>query len=408
MIISDMKKYIILIIAAFFTMQANAAENNENKKKETEYEGTGKILPDTATENNFTLESSIIVENVSNISGGLKRGSSLLALFDLSMDYKPFSKGLLKNSGIYLRFLKTTGNGPSERYIGDAQVVSNIDGKNNSFVYELLLKQKIGRFNLLAGLHDLNSEFMMSDYAGDFINSSFGISPAVSLNIPVSIFPATTFGGILSYNTNNFDIAGGFYNLNYRFCDAENFSFNDHFFSDGYLALTEFRQRYSISEKHPGEIKVGGYYKECSPGNEEDVPEECVSENNYGIYFVGDQVLHQFSSGSSIGAFVQLGFTPADINYASEYYGAGISIRDLPENALVEQFGIAFGKVNLNRLYNNRYIDTENHETVVEFTALIPLFSKFKIQPDVQYVINPSGSYDNAVTGLVRLIIDLK
>ena len=46
------------------------------------------------------------------------------------------------------------------------------------------------RLSLLAGLHDYNSEFDVLEYASDFLNSSFGISPDIS-QVGPSIFPTT-------------------------------------------------------------------------------------------------------------------------------------------------------------------------------------------------------------------------
>ncbi|OIQ00823.1 MAG: hypothetical protein AUK35_01200 [Zetaproteobacteria bacterium CG2_30_46_52] len=43
--------------------------------------------------------------------------------------------------------------------------------------------------SVLFGWHDLNAEFYVSDYAALFLNSSFGIGPEISGNVPTSLFP---------------------------------------------------------------------------------------------------------------------------------------------------------------------------------------------------------------------------
>ncbi|NJK94705.1 MAG: carbohydrate porin [Bacteroidales bacterium] len=85
--------------------------------------------------------------------------------------------------------LNAHGKGPSEFFTGDIQVLSNIEAGDYTGLYEFYYSQSFGGFSLLLGQHDLNSEFIGTKYGGTFINSSFGIAPSISLNVPVSIYP---------------------------------------------------------------------------------------------------------------------------------------------------------------------------------------------------------------------------
>lgn len=361
---------------------------------------------DTKKENDLLLTAAITLDNVNNLYGGIQKGSSLLALFDMSATYTT-PKGFLKNTSFHLHLLKTAGKGASENFIGDVQVASNIEGRYALFVYELLIRQKIGNWIISAGMHDLNSEFMMSEFAGDFINSSFGIMPSVSLNVPVSIFPATTFGGLISYSKGNFDVAVGFYNLNYEFFEEETFHFSNHFYQRGFLGMGEAHYRWISNNKEVAEFRVGGYLKKCNEPKGENMPIECIVQLNYGFFFIGDFNLMEFNSGSTLGAFVQAGLAPQNLNWASQYLGGGISYRCSPRKYFPEQMGIAVGRVELNEFKTDRFVNTNQSETVIEATATIPLFERIKLQPDIQYIISPSGTYNNALVALFRLKIDL-
>jgi porin len=342
---------------------------------------------------------------VRNFSGGIQNGTSILGLFDFGINYSFFQKAALKNTSLYAHLLKTAGIGSSERFIGDVQVASNIEGRASRFIYELLLRQKIGNVTISAGLHDLNNEFMSSSFAGDFINSSFGVFPAISLNIPVSIYPVTTFGGIISYNKKRIHVVAGIYNLNHNYTEEKTFHVGNHFYQHGFIGVGEIHYRQFKSNEIHGEYKIGMYVKDCNHNDGTKIPGECVREKNYGLYFIGDHVLYQFSSGGIIGAFIQAGITPATINYASEYYGAGILQRGIFKKKLPEQFGIAFGRVKLNYLEDHLFTDIKRYETVLEFTGKIPVSNKFLIQPDIQYIITPSGIYNDAFTGIIRFIL---
>ena len=85
----------------------------------------------------------------------------------------------------------THGRGLSELFVGDTQIVSNIDSTDNimqvsEYWFECNLIED--RVTLRLGKQDINNDFLVVDMASDFINSSFGISP--SLNVPT--YPAAT------------------------------------------------------------------------------------------------------------------------------------------------------------------------------------------------------------------------
>ncbi|PLX14381.1 MAG: hypothetical protein C0597_10105 [Marinilabiliales bacterium] len=383
-----MKTYLAAVLVMISALNCLAQNEEENEQ------------------GNLDLRGSIILDHVNNLSGGIKNGSSMLTLFDLSLSYS-FNNGLLKNTSFHTHILKTAGNSASENLIGDIQIASNIDGYASHFVYELLIKQKIADFSITAGMHDLNSDFMASEFAGDFINSSFGISPVVTLNVPVSVFPITTFGGLLTYDNEALNIKTGFYNLNHDYVYEESFNAENHFFQHGFLSVTEIAYRILNDKSIKGEYKIGGYLKQCDHHQHESLPNDCIEELNYGFYFIGDQTIKELSGGQHLSAFVQLNFAPQHANFATEYYGAGLSLRELSTKWLPDQIGLAIGTVKLNHLLNSGIVKRDKFETVVELTAQIPVFNYFTIQPDFQYIINPSGIYNNSFTGLIRLIMEL-
>jgi len=356
--------------------------------------------------NQIVLRSSITIDNVSNISGGIKKGNNTLGLFDLSAYYY-INSGILKNTSFHAHFLKTAGSKPSENLIGDIQTVSNIEGKASRFFYELLIKYKIKKFSITTGLHDLNSEFNVSETALNFINSSFGIFPIVSLNVPTSIFPITTFGTVISYNTKEFDIAGGVYNLNYDFTENNDFRFDNNFYQKGFFAISEFRYRWFNVAGKTAEIKAGGFYKKGSQEKDFSSSFESVSEENYGLYLVGDFKLKELNSNRDLLSFIQIGHAPTRKNLSSEYYGVGFSIISQEKKYFPSQIGIALAYVKINDLLGNKFINSGRYESTIELTSKINFLNYIVFQPDIQYVISPSGGlYKNSLVVILRLVVN--
>ncbi len=355
----------------------------------------------------FDSQGLITLDQVNNISGGKKQGSSILALFDFSMDYHP-GRGIFRNTSFHGHLLKAAGDSPSGDFIGDVQVASNIEGRPSRFIYELYFKQKLGDFVLSAGLHDLNTEFMFSNYAADFVNSSFGIFPVVSLNMPASIYPVTTLGGFFAYSKRHFEISMGLYNLNHQFSNEETFRFTNHLYKQGYLGIGEFRYRLSLKNSLTGEYKAGFFIKRCQPEIADGYTNICPVEKSHGFYLIGDQQIHQTYSGVKLGLFAQWGISPTEENLASNYWGGGITLSGLKSQLLPEFIGFSLGNVIMNHLKGELPEDSMGHETVVEFTSRKSIFKGIEVQPDLQYIINPSATYDNALVFLLRLKAEIK
>ncbi|MDZ7742455.1 MAG: carbohydrate porin [Bacteroidota bacterium] len=351
-------------------------------------------------------QSHIILDFVNNLSGGIENGSKMLVLADFSVDYNP-RQGIFKNTSFHGHLLKTAGDSPSENIIGDIQIASNIEGRSSRFIYELYFKQKLGDFIVSAGLHDLNTEFMFSDHAGNFVNSSFGIAPAISVNMPVSIFPVTTLGGYITYSTKKLEVSAGLYNSNHNFAEEESFRFENHLYQQGYLGVGELRYRFYSGNQVTGEYKMGVFVKECEPQPGGDQSTARIDKKNHGFYFIGDQLLTRTPAGKTLNAFVQWGLTPAKKNFVPAYWGAGISLQGFSSEYLPQQIGLAVGSVKLNELKEGFYTDAKKLETVLELTSSFSLLNRLSFQPDFQYIINPSGRYENAFVLLLRLKADL-
>jgi carbohydrate-selective porin OprB len=90
-----------------------------------------------------------------------------------------------------------------------------------------------------------------------------------------------------------------------------------------------------------------------------------------------------------------------------DYTGFGLSLSDLSRKCLPKFFGISIGKVTLGNFDPEGRLVGSSNETVVELSLKKELFNHLTFQPDLQYIISPSGTYQNAFVGILRIQIEL-
>lgn len=364
------------------------------------------INSDSLTEGTkkLTKEASYVGDFVSNLSGGNKKGTAYLGMANLKIGFETGSIGLWKNGEFFINGAATHGATPSQNLFGDFQVASNIEAGNHIYIHELWYKHHFGPTELTVGLQDLNAEFLTSDFAGNFVNSSFGIPSLIAENVPVPIFPLTALGitgkfdvsDKLVFKTALFDgLPEGFennqYNLNWQLSDR-----------NGVLFFSEFQLTTNFDEL-PGTIKAGTYFhSHLSEMNEETGLPETIFDKNYGFYVIADQTLWQKSDNTKVGFFAQAAVSPGNINLHNYYFGGGLSCSGLSGEQCDDALGVAFAHAGL----NDKNLKSE---TVIELFYRTTLTENIYIQPDVQYIINPAGSgknLNNALAAFIRFGID--
>ncbi len=349
--------------------------------------------------NGFKFEASYIGDVVNNLSGGIKTGTRYLGMANIRAGFDTEKAGLWKGTFVYVNAANTHGAMPSAELLGDMQVASNIEAGNHTYIQELWIKQAFKNLELTAGLQDLNVEFAASEYGAMFLNSSFGILPIVSGNIPAPIFPLTSLGltakwNILKnttllaavYDGSPSDFDYNPYNLNWRFNNG-----------DGMLAIAELQQQVEIN-KLPGVYKLGAYTHNHFIGRlfDQNFP-DSLNHTTLGLYAYGDQELWQ-SGNKNLGMFFQLGYSPSKQSANHHYVGLGMNLTGL------------FGKTNSNILglavAHSGFEAGMGSETTIEMSYQANITPNVFIQPDIQYIIDPSGGYsdlDNCFVATLRV-----
>jgi len=336
----------------------------------------------------FYIEGSYIGDIVSNLSGGITRGTTYLGLANLKAGVNTQTAGWWNGGEFRINAANTHGGTPSSTFVGDFQGVSNIEAGNLTFMYELWYKQTVGNLSLTVGLQDLNSNFAITDNGALFTNSSFGIHPSIADNIPSPIFPLTALGAMLQYNYKDKfiwqaaifdgtpdDFENNPYNTNW------NLSGND-----GYLAVTEIQILHSLIPSYDGSYKFGAYFHQHCDST-------TMEQKTPGLYFVGDQMVYKTLNGG-ISLFSQVGLSPMHENKNNYYLSFGLNIKGISRKRPNDEAGIAIA-------YAGFGMGSTRNETAVELTYHFAVNENIRLKPDLQYIIHPAGTEINLPSSLV-------
>lgn len=137
-------------------------------------------------------------------SGGLKTGSNYLDNLDIRFTLDGEKAFGVAGNTFFVSFLNNFGGKPNTR-LGGIDGISNIETGTNTFkLYEAFVEQNLmqDKLSVLFGVHDLNSEFYVTDISGNFIKPSMQLGPEIAgtgLNGP-NVFPNTGLAARIRYN----------------------------------------------------------------------------------------------------------------------------------------------------------------------------------------------------------------
>jgi porin len=121
-----------------------------------------------------------------------------------------------------------------------------------------------------------------------------------------------------------------------------------------------------------------------------------------GIYLRGERLLTEQVFGI-ISGFARLGLATGDVNPYTMFASGGLTLETQTSGSL----GIAFAYAGASDRYRNTISDSAAGETVVELTYAYGMTDWLEIQPNLQFVSNPSAdrSIDDAVAFGLRFSV---
>lgn len=363
------------------------------------------------TNSPIKVDAAYIGEGFSNFSGGVKTGQTYLGKLDFGVGFNTNDLGWWQHGEFYTRIENTHGGNPSANFIGDLQVASNIDNGDYTYLYEMWYKQQINKLRIQFWVIDLNANYLVTQSGGLFLNSSFGIQPSASMNMPVPIFPMNALGINIHYQlTNTLSIQTGLwdgdpgdldrdaYNMKWKLSDDE-----------GILSATELCLNHNLLNKKTGSLKLGLLYHSTAFTHITDTSK--TDKGNLQVHLITEQTFIDKPEGEKgkLDAFVQLGYLPnSNINVIPFYLGAGLNYCGLLFSDASDVLGLAFAHAQISNKLVEYLPNTKHFETALELSYAFSIADKITLQPDLQYIINTSANaaLDNAFVGFLRIIIE--
>ncbi len=379
------------------------------------------------------LFGSYTVDVFGNTTGGLKTGTVYAGSLQFGADFDLEKLVGWQGGSVSTTWLWISGNDASEELVGNFLTISNIAGFETVRMFEFWFQQNLfdDVVSLRVGQLAADSEFIISDYAGLFINGTFGWPAFTFMNIPSGGpgYPMGTLGARLAlepvewftfmtaaFQGDVFDQDVNRRGFRYRL-DAET----------GFTVMNEAQFRWNHKDEEPG---LPGTFKSglwIQSGTAANPLVNSTTSDNLGAYWILDQMLYRepaspveapvYGKGATngrtgkqvapsaseksdqgLGFFTRLAVTPQDRNFVSFYFDTGLTYQGLLPTRDDDTLGIAFGYA---RISNGAQAGLQNDgstplsaEMVLEATYQVQVNNWFVVQPDLQFIINPNATSD--------------
>ncbi|WP_299567164.1 carbohydrate porin [Enterovirga sp.] len=369
--------------------------------------------------------------------GGIRRGGSYQGRLEWQLDADLDTLAGLSGLALHGNLYQIHGHGLSGCCLGNLLTTSSIDALPATRLSELWAEQKLfdDKVAIRAGQLAADAEFLVSDYAGLFVNATFGWPGIAAANLPNGgpAYPTATPGirlklapadqvAVMAAVFNGDPVGPGGQSPPQR-RDRSGFEFRT---SDAALLMGEVAYGYGqagAEPRLPGTVKLGGWHHLGRFGDQRtgtdglslaDPNSGGIARRlsgNSGVYGVVDQLLYRVpgTADGGVGMFVRASASPGDRNLVSAYLDGGITFKGLLPGRPADTFGVAAGYAAISPQARGLDRDAQlfgaaagapfgprrSREAVIEATYQAQIVPGFTIQPDVQHVIRPGGNVAN-------------
>lgn len=366
-----------------------------------------------------------------DVSGDAHQGLSYNGLTIAKLDVNLDTLAGWSGAEFFTSAFDIHGHGPSRSFLGNQQLISNIEATPSIKLYDLWLDQTLfdKKLTIRAGQEGANDEMMVTAYGGLFINSSFGFPgmPASDLPSGGPNYPmATPFARALFSPSDKITLVGAVYtddpappgtgDPQIRDRNGTAFRLNDHTLGFGELW-------YSPDPNAPASLpttyKIGAWYATSQFADQRldnsggllasptSTGKPLNHTGDWAVYGIIDQKVWQRPDANSqgIGVFLQVMGGPSDRNLSNLFVEGGMNWVAPFKHRPDDTFGLAFSYLGISPALRGFSTDLvafgranssyASNETVLEATYQATITNWLTLQPDVQYVINPNAGIPN-------------
>jgi porin len=369
-----------------------------------------------------------------NLTGGLSRGGAYDGLLTASITVDLDKAVGWKDGNFFVSGFQVQGVGPTPLRVGALQLVSNIEATASTKLYDLWLEQKLfgGKVSLRFGQEGANDEMMLAGYAGLFLNSSFGYPALLAIVLPSGgpNYPLATPFFRLNYTaTDEISLVGAVYtddpappgsgDPQLRDRHGTAFRLNDHA-----LSFTEmwYSPASLTSQGLPGTYKLGMWFATgpfadplhstdgLSLANPASNGIPLTHSGDYAFYAIVNQMIWKKPNTETqgLGFFVQVMHAPEDRNLSNLFIEGGLNWKGIVPGRSHDTAGLAVTYAGIGGaaikysedlvFYTGLGTPYSPGETIIEATYRARLTPWLKVQPDLQFVVNPGAGIPSTLS----------
>ncbi|MDX2165911.1 MAG: carbohydrate porin [Deltaproteobacteria bacterium] len=338
-----------------------------------------------------------------NLNGGAKTGVEVNGYLDTGFEQNFHKLGLWKGFGFHFDVHWFVGEEPTVKLIGGtpSMALSGWEASDAFRVYNIYLRQAFadGRYVVKLGQLAADTDFMVSRYAGMFLNAAFGDLPSQNLNSDAPVYPLAAPGVFLRakplpWLTGRF----GAYTGDPGIDTAGNHGFDWKIGNNaGYIFFAEAAAE-APQDWLPATYTLGGIY---DTGGRDPVIDGFSRGSTGEIYLMVDQALLASDGGDPLLAgFARIsGSMPSSRSAVGIYADAGLAWCAIPSRPK-DMLGLAVSFLRYTSQYEQQTaaqnMAVGDGETVLELTYQFAVAPWLVIQPDAQFFFNPSVSRRDA------------
>ena len=369
-----------------------------------------------------------IGETLGNPVGGARQGIIGEGRLDLQVDVDLAKAVALDGATLHANGYKIFGDGLSRTDLLNLSLASGIEALPSTRLYEAWFEQTLldGKVALKLGQIGADTEFIVSQYANLFVNSTFGWPNITSYDLPSGgpAYPLAAPGARLKLAPDNhWTLLTAVFDDNpagARDAGADPQKLDrygtDFRVTDAPLFVSE--AAYSYGDKDggllPGIAKFGvwedfGSFAATIPTSAGLTLGSGTGQlrGNDGFYGMVDQMVYRVpgTDDGAVGVFARLSGSPGDRNLISFYADAGVTGKGIVPGRPDDTAGVSFAYSQispaaqrtdrLERAALGVPYPIRSNELLFEASYQYQVVPGFTVQPDVQYVVRPGGGIPN-------------
>jgi len=368
-------------------------------------------------------------EVLGNSSGGVKQGAIYDGRLEVYSDIDFEKLAGWKGLKFHLHAFQIHGNGLAANNVQSLFPVSNIEATAATRLFEVWFEQALlsDKLTVRFGEFGADTEFITSETATQFINSTFGWPTSFAASLPsggpayplatpgVRVMFAPTEAATFRAAVFNGDTAGPNCKGDPQRCNQHGLEFR---LRDSPFAIAEAQIKYNQdkgSSALPGTIKVGGWKhfgqfddqrfdaNGLSLANNPNDPKRF--RGNTALYAMIDQQIFSGAADKSINAFARITGSPDDRNTIEVYLDGGLKFAGFVTGRPNDTFGAAVAYARISDAA--RGLDRDNvalgnqsivrdYEAMIELSYTAQIVPGWTLQPDFQYIWHPGGHAEGA------------